>query len=117
MKQIDLNKQLLKMIPDLQKNFDDVCDELDGIETGSTIVIEDVFMPFFIDSIKCQNNKHILQSKSFIEWLSGYYDDEYAGDILVISVYENIHSLNDEKIIVNLLGPQARKQYDAIKWK
>ena len=116
MTQKELNKQLLSMIPNLQKKFDEICNELDGIETGSTIVVEDVFMPFFIDAVVFDKKDSLLQAQSFIEWLSDYYDDEYAGDVLVISIYESIHYSSKCEKLINSLGPKAKKQYDSLEW-
>lgn len=117
MTKIELNKHLLEMIPEIKDNFDNICNELDGIETGSTIVMEDVFMPFFLSAIKSNEHDLILKSQLFIEWLSDYYSDQYAGDVLVISIYENIHSLKNEKEVLDKLGVKAKKQYNAIDWQ
>lgn len=117
MKQSELNKKMLEMIPDLIDGFNKICDELDGLDTGSTIVIEDVFMPFFIKSFETNDANGLNKAISFIEWLSNYYDDEYAGDVLVICVYEYIHYHKYEKQLVDVLGSQAAKQYSLIKWQ
>ena len=105
------------MIPDIKENFDNICKELDRIETESTIVMEDVFMPFFLNAINSNDHDLILKYKLFIEWLTDYYDDEYAGDVLVISIYEYIHSLSNEKEVLDNLGNKAKKQYNAIDWQ
>lgn len=87
----DLNSQLIKMIPSIQNKFTEICDDIDGLETGSTIVMEDVLLPFTVEAIEKDDSDAIQKVSNFIEWLSDYYDDEYAGDVLVISIYEAIH--------------------------
>lgn len=111
-----INEQLIKMIPELKDEFNSYCSDLDGINTGSTIVMEDIFMPFFLKAINRNDNILIKKAEFFIDWFSNYYDDEYAGEVLFISIYENIHSLPNEKEIVNILPLNAKQQYEKIQW-
>lgn len=113
----DLNSQLIKMIPSIQNKFAKICDDIDGLETGSTIVMEDVLLPFTVEAIEKDDSDAIQKVSNFIEWLSDYYDDEYAGDVLVISIYEAIHCSPNKKKLEMLLGEKAKKQYESISWK
>lgn len=45
-----------------------------------------------------------------LERLSDYVDDEYTGDVLVISVFENIRFAEDRTELKKVLGPKAKKK-------
>ena len=45
-----------------------------------------------------------------LERLSDYVDDEYTGDVLVISVFENIRFAEDRTELEKVLGPKAKKK-------
>ena len=51
-----------------------------------------------------------------LERLSDYVDDEYTGDVLVISVFENIRFAEDRTELEKVLGPKAKKKYISIDW-
>ena len=112
----ELNEQLLMIIPSLRSKFDEICKCAEGIETGSTIVMEDVFLPYVIDAVLSENTDSIKLASSFIEWLSGYYDDEYAGTVLVTSIYESIHYSHMREKLEKVLGIKSSVQYQSIKW-
>jgi len=104
------------MVPALndQSKLESVLD--DGMDTGSTIVVEDLFLPFWYESVR-QNDETSMEScRSFIEWLSDYVDDEYAGTVLVISIFEAIHYGPNRVAIENALGPKAKTIYSSIVW-
>ena len=43
-----------------------------------------------------------------LERLSDYLDDKYTGDVLVISVFENIRFAEDRTELEKVLGPKAK---------
>ena len=45
-----------------------------------------------------------------LERLSDYVDDKYTGDVLVISVFENIRFAEDRTELEKVLGPKAKKK-------
>ncbi len=117
MKPVDINKQLLNTIPEIKELFDSVANWQDGIETGSTIIIEDVFMVFLKSCIKSNDKAGISKCTLFLEWLSDFIDDDYAGEILVISVFEYIHYASDQIELEKVLGTKAKAKYLSISWK
>ena len=112
----ELNSKLLEIIPETKTLFDFVTHDLEGLETGSTIVVEDVFMVYLKDSLKQNNVIALNKCRSFIEWLSDYIDDEYAGEVLVICIFEYIHYSSDRSEFLKVLGPRANKIYNSINW-
>lgn len=116
MTKIDINTKLLEIIPEIKELFNSVTSWQDGIDTGSTVVIEDVFMVYLKESIKNNNYDCIKKCTSFIEWLSEYINDEYAGNVLVISIFEYIYFASDREQLEGVLGPKAKKEYFSIDW-
>ena len=58
----ELNEQLLMIIPSLRSKFDEICKCAEGIETGSTIVMEDVFLPYVIEHLQSRSTKFIIDT-------------------------------------------------------
>ena len=56
----ELNSKLLEIIPETKTLFDFVTHDLEGLETGSTIVVEDVFMVYLKDSLKQKDFLSVL---------------------------------------------------------
>ena len=117
MKPVDINKQLLNTIPEIKELFDSVANWQDGIETGSTIIVEDVFMVYLKTCIKNSDKNGISKCSLFLEWLSDFIDDDYAGEVLVISVFEYIHFASDRSNLEKVLGTKAKAKYLSIIWK
>lgn len=113
----EINTKLLKIIPELEELFNSVTNWQDCIDTGSTIVIEDVFMVYVKECIKLKNEEALSNCSTFVEWLSDFIDDEYAGNVLVISIFEYIYFAEDKIELEKILGPKARLKYDSIDWK
>lgn len=116
MKSKELNLKLLEYVPELQKLFDSVTEWQDGIDTGSTIVVEDVLMVYLKSCLKNDDKDAVQKCSNYIEWLSDHYDDEYAGDVLVISIFEYIHFAEDRSQLELALGPKAMQKYNSIDW-
>jgi len=116
MKPKQINSKLLEFIPEIKEIFDSVTNWQGGLETGSTIVIEDVFMVYAKSCLEKNDNDQLIKCSNFLEWLSGFIEEEYAGDILVISVFEYIHFASDREKLEIILGPIAKEKYQSINW-
>lgn len=108
-----INSKLIEIIPEIKELFQYVTEWQDGIDTGSTIVIEDVFMVFLKECLKNNYNEYIYKCSLFLEWLSEHFDDEYASVVLTISVFEYIHFASDRIQLESVFGLQTRKLYDS----
>ena len=51
-----------------------------------------------------------------LERLSDYVDDKYTGDVLVISVFENIRFAEDRTELEKYWSQKQRKKYISIDW-
>ena len=112
----EINSKLLELLPKAKELFDSVTNWQDKLDTGSTIVMEDVFMVYLKECIEKDDDEELSNCSAFIEWLSDYSNDEYAGDVLVISVFEYIHFAEDSIKLEKALGPKAKAKYDSIDW-
>ena len=117
MKPIEINTKLLELVPNSKELFETVTNWQEQLETGSTIVMEDVFMVYLKECIKNNDIDEITKCSTFLEWLSDYIDDEYAGDVLVISIFEYIYFADDRPKLEKVLGPKAKEKFDSINWK
>lgn len=107
----ELNTLLLEKFPELQKKFDEETSWQEGIETGSFIIFEDVFMPFLESSVELNNKEMVERIYSFIEKLSEI-DDEYVKNILYVAILENISSYDNPEPFFKPLKRKSMKIYE-----
>ncbi len=106
----ELNTMLLNNIPELKNKFNEETIWQDGLETGSFIVFEDVFMPFLEVSVELNNESMIEKCYSFIELLTNI-KDEYVQNILFVAILGNISSYVNKDMFVKYLKPNSKKIY------
>ena len=102
----ELNQKLLDSFPELSKSFEEETSWQEGLETGSTVVYEDVFMPFVEESIEKNDDARISRIFNFIEELA-QFDDEYARQLLMICIFDNLVFFDDEIDYEKWLGPNS----------
>ena len=107
----DLNTMLLEKFPELKEKFEEETNWQEGLETGSFIVFEDVFMPFLEANVEANNNEMIERIYSFIESLCDI-DDEYAQNILYVAILENISSYTNSEIYSQYLKEKSMAIYN-----
>lgn len=90
----ELNENLLSNFPELKEKFEEETSWQEGIETGSFVVFEDVFMPFVKDSVKNNSKDIINKIFDYIEKLS-FSNDGYVQNVLYVAILENIASFED----------------------
>ncbi|MCQ2799703.1 MAG: hypothetical protein MJ228_02910 [Bacilli bacterium] len=112
----EINSKLLELVPAIKPLFSSVTDWLEGIDTGSTIVVEDVFMVYVREQLEAQNAEELKKCSDFVEWLSYNVEDDYAGDVLVISIFEYVHFSEDKARFETLFGEKANQVYLSINW-
>lgn len=102
----ELNQKLLDRFPELSKSFEEETSWQEGLETGSTVVYEDVFMPYIKESIEKDDSVAISRIFSFIEELA-QFDDEYTKQLLMICIFDNLIFFDDEINYEKWLGPNS----------
>jgi hypothetical protein len=107
----ELNEDLLLNFPELRERFEDVTSWQEGIETGSFVVFEDVFMPFIKESIK-NNSKDIINR--IFEYIEKLFlnKDEYVQNVLYVAVLENIASFEDKQKYIKYFKNNTLKIFD-----
>ena len=102
----ELNENLLEKFPELKENFEEETSWQDGIETGSTVVYEDVFMPFVEEAIERRDEKAISRIFDFIEELAEV-DDDYTKQLLMVCIFDNLMFFDDEINYEKWLRPNS----------
>jgi len=106
----ELNQKLLDCFPELLDSFKEETSWQEGLDTGSTVVYEDVFMPFVEESIEKKDDASISRIFSFIEELA-QFDDEYTKQLLMICIFDNLIFFDDEINYEKWLGPNSLKLF------
>ena len=90
-----LNTKLLEAFPELKDAFEDEASWQEGINTGCTVVYEDVYMPYVKEAITKKDETIIARIFDFIESLT-LIDDEYSKQLLMICIFDNLVFFDDE---------------------
>ena len=93
----ELNLKLITAIPEIEDAYYQETSWQDGDETGSHIVYADVFVPYIKEQILAQNESILARVFDYIENLLTM-DDEYANEVVALSVFESL--LFDDDISV-----------------
>lgn len=107
----ELNFLLLERFPELKDKFDEETSWQEGIETGSFIVFEDVFMPFLEANVELNNIEMVDRIYSFVEELSNI-NDEYVENILYVAILENISGYVNPEPFIKPLKEKSKKIFD-----
>lgn len=109
-----LNELLLIKFPEIKKDFDAYTEWQEGINTGSFLVVEDVLMEYVKKLLKGKKYKKIVY---FCETIEEIYSkkDEYATNVIVVGILENLKCSEYADIIVNYLLPETRREFDEIE--
>lgn len=106
----ELNENLLLNFPELKLKFEKETSWQEGINTGSFITFEDVFMPFIKENVYLNNLEKINKIFKYIENLS-FIDDKYVENILYVAILENISSFKDSRNFTKYFYPNTKKIY------
>ena len=104
------NNLLLTKFPILKKDFEDYTEWQEGINTGSLVVYEDIFVPYIINQLVNENKVEIEKIVSFIEELLDS-NDEYAFNIAYVAILETLKSDPNGQKIEKYLKSHGLKEY------
>lgn len=107
----ELNSLLLERFPELKTRFEDETNWQEGLETGSIIVFEDVFMPFLEANVEMNNVEMVEKIYSFIEYLCDI-EDEYVQNVLYVAILENISGYTNNELFIKPLKEKSMKIYN-----
>lgn len=111
MKSRELNQMLLSAIPEIKSKFEDETNWQEGLDTGSFIVFEDVFLPYLESKVELNDKAMIEKIYSFIENLCDI-DDEYIKNVLYVAVLENFSNFENPNHYIKYLKPKSLKIYN-----
>ena len=110
MKSNKLNELLLTTFPNLKTAFSEETSWQEGINTGSIVVFEDVFMPYIIFCYEHKLSDELKKCFEFIEECV-ISKDNYQRNIIEVAIIENIYSYDIADELGKLLLPQSLKSY------
>lgn len=106
----ELNELLLKTFPALKGPFEECVSWQDGLETGSTIVFEDVLMPYFIYCFEESLSEELKNIYEFIEQCVSS-NDAYCKNVIEVAIIENIYSYDIRDELSSGLLENSMKSY------
>lgn len=105
----ELNKLLLNNFPELEKEYLEEVEWQESDDTGSHIVYGDVFSPYIVKCIEENELEKLSFIFDFIEKIL-HLEDEYAEDVISVSVLESIHYLlKENQDILSYMGTYSKK--------
>lgn len=110
----ELNSKLLKEFPELKNKFAEYTSWQDGIDTGSHLIYEDLFVPYIVNEETITNSMMVQKCFEYIESIFDL-NDTYAENVIVVSVLEplkyNFSNLKFDKYMFS----RTKKTFDEIK--
>ena len=109
--QVKMNNLLLSRFPELQEQFKEETSWNEGIQTGSYVVYEDVFMPYIVRSFVTKDDCSIRRIMDFVEELASSNDFDIR-NLIAVTVIDNIRMYDIEKAFVSMMGANSKILYD-----
>lgn len=109
-----LNQELLEAFPELTPEFQEYTSWQDGIETGSFLTYEDLFLPLVKKALETQDETMLVRAGIFIERLMTL-DDDYAKNVATVGVIEGLRANKDDSIR-RFLGESSLIEYDSMDY-
>ncbi|MBQ7118732.1 MAG: hypothetical protein IJO09_00810 [Oscillospiraceae bacterium] len=109
----ELNLKLIEFLPEIKELYEEEVSWQEGDETGSHIVFSDVFVPYILKNF--DNAEITKKNFKVIEDILNLHD-EYADEVIALSVLENL--FYEENIIDKVnehLGLLSRKAFEQFK--
>lgn len=106
----ELNLLLLERIPSIKEAFDEETSWQEGLETGSIVVFEDVFMPYIVYCVENNFSDEINKCFNFIEECVSS-DDSYQKNVIEVAIIENIRSYDIADKLSKFLRQNSLKSY------
>lgn len=114
MKSCELNRLLIEKFPNLIQEYRDEVDWQEGDETGSHTVYGDVFTPYIVKCIENKKDADLIVIFEYLE-LVLIKQDEYASEVIALSVLESIQYLLEEKSkYKDMMGNETKKVFEKL---
>lgn len=114
MKSCELNRLLINKFPNLIENYQDEVEWQEGDETGSHTVYGDVFTPYIVKCIENEKDTELIAIFEYLE-LVLVKQDEYASEVIALSVLESIQYLLEGKFkYKDMMGNETKKVFEKL---
>lgn len=107
----EVNENLLLKFPQLKEKFEEETSWQEGLDTGSFLIFEDVFMPYVKGIVSTKKEKEIREVFSYIESLANA-EDEYVKNIVSVAILENIASFDNREEYIQHFQEKTKQIYD-----
>lgn len=108
----ELNLTLLGFLPELKSVYLEETSWQEGDDTGSHVVFSDVFYPYIAEILKDNHSAMIHKCFFAIERMIEL-NDEYAEEVLELSLFENFFYQDNLQINVRqYMGEKTKNKYD-----
>lgn len=109
-----LNERLIKYFPSLSKDVEDYTAWQEGMETGSFLVYEDVFLPYVRHLIMECDTSSLAHVGDFIERLID--DGGYAENVARVGILEGLKATEDPARLHEFLGPKSYEAFMQLQY-
>lgn len=105
----DLNITLTELLPEIKASYDEEVSWQEGDETGSHVVFGDVLLPYTLKNTESGNTQRLIRCFNVIEKILSL-NDEYADEVITLSVLESLSYETDLKIDLSEIMEDKTKQ-------
>lgn len=109
----DYNTMLLNLFPNLKEKFDEYTSWQEGIDTGSTLVYEDVFIPYAIEQIANNNQEEISKIIYLIDEMVNS-NNRYCQNLVEVAILEALRADPEGQKIRDYLTDNSLSMYDGL---
>ena len=107
----DLNTTLTELLPEIKASYDEEVSWQEGDETGSHVVFGDVLLPYILKSAESEDTQCLIKCFKMIEKILSL-DDEYAEEVITLSVLESLSYETDLKIdLSEIMGDKTKQLF------
>lgn len=106
----ELNQKLIDLFPEIKTEIETAMSWQDGLDTGSTILFEDVFVKSVVAAMHSKNIAYVDRAFAFVENMMGI-DDEYASNVVKVAFIEAIASYDEREELEKYMPPKTFASY------
>ena len=111
----ELNYMLIQWVPEIAMSYEKEVEWQEGDETGSHIIFGDVLVPHIIKLVEGEEKEQLKKIFEFIEHLLSI-DDEYAEEVVVLSVIESLYyRLENFSEVYLLMKEKTKSCFQSLK--
>lgn len=108
----DLNILLIKFLPEIKSLYDEEVSWQEGDETGSHVVFADILFPYILNCVKNEDTQCLIKCFKIIEKIL-LLGDEYANEVIALSVLEGLSYETDLKInLKEFMGDKTKQLFE-----